>query len=371
MQRRSTQPIAALLIAAFALLLSVAPFAATAHAGRPGEPEFVVVKAGKVITVSGEEIERGEIVMVDGRITLVGVGLDYPATARVIEARDQVVMPGLIHARSQLGVPNFNRRGINGSVAVDEEIIYEDIDFDPLVRHGFTAVALHPRGRGISGVAAAYATSADEAWKRTLSRSLYLLVDFTSFPSDKNTLREAITRARAEIQKVEEARKKWEEEQAKKAEEAKKKEAEQKNEGQGESKGERPQQAPQQRGQRGGQEGGPQNGEGGGNAEEDEPAQFTPPEINPDLKPIVALLQNEAERTPAMIQINSASTIVHLEDALSMLKEDEHFEHFLCITRVGNTDFPLVLDRIASREVGVLMPPQLTNLPQTDRKSVV
>ncbi|MGP1347764.1 MAG: amidohydrolase family protein [Phycisphaerales bacterium] len=331
--------------------LLIGSLAVPALGGRPGEPETVVVRAGKVITVSGEEIERGEIVMVDGRITLVGVGLDYPANATVIDARDQVVMPGLIHPKSSFGVPNIQRRGINASASAHKDVIYEHIDFEPLIRAGFTTVVLQPRGAGIIGMASAFATAADEAWKRTLDRDLYLVVDFGSLPNDKNTLREAITKAREEIKKVEDARKKWEEEQAKKkaeadrkAEEEKKKEGEQpKREGAAPAR-------PDEEGKQG---------------EQPKPEEFTPPEMNPDLKPIVALLQKQEDAAPAMFEIGSAAALVHLQDALTMLTDEEGFEHFLCIPRTNFGDFPLAVDAIASHGKGVLMPPEMATLPQT------
>jgi hypothetical protein len=328
--RITSNPIRALLVVVAAALASIVLASAPAHAAGPESPEYVVVKAGRVITVSGEEIERGEIVIVDGRITLVGTGLDYPASATVIEARNQVVMPGLIHACSTIGVPNFSRRGHNGRVQVDQEIRYDDIDFQPLLRNGFTTVVLKPIGSGVNGTASAYATAADEAWKRIVSRNVYLSMTFTSVPGDKQLFRETVGRARGEINKAEEARKKWDEEQAKKAEAEKKNEGEKKD------------------------------------AKPAEPAEFKAPEINPDLRPIVQLLRNDSDRVRAMIEVSNASGFLHLKDVLSELKSTEHFDHFLCLVRAEG-EWPFVFDELAEAGKPILMTPNLAYYPQTVR----
>ena len=70
-QRRNDQ--------AFPLLRLLSLFAAIAFALSLGQggaraqdaERIVVVKAGRIITVTGEEIERGEIVIRDGKIELV------------------------------------------------------------------------------------------------------------------------------------------------------------------------------------------------------------------------------------------------------------------------------------------------------------
>ncbi len=66
--------------------------------------DVIAVKAGRVITVSGEEIKDGVILIEDGKITKVGAGLEIPAGAQIIDASAQVVMPGIVDGSTDLGV---------------------------------------------------------------------------------------------------------------------------------------------------------------------------------------------------------------------------------------------------------------------------
>lgn len=71
---------------ASSLLCSLSVFAAIAFsaslAAAQHDERIVVVKAGRIITVSRDEIERGEIVIRDGKIELVGRRLEYPPGPR-------------------------------------------------------------------------------------------------------------------------------------------------------------------------------------------------------------------------------------------------------------------------------------------------
>ena len=68
--------------------------------------ELVVIKAGRVITVSGEEFAPGIVVIEDGTVSAVGSGIEYPLSAKVIDARHETVMPGFVNARSRFGLPS-------------------------------------------------------------------------------------------------------------------------------------------------------------------------------------------------------------------------------------------------------------------------
>ncbi len=66
-------------------------------------PNVIVIKAGRVHTVSGAPIEGGIIVVRDGRIEAVGSDVGIPENARVIELTGSVVTPGLIDACCAVG----------------------------------------------------------------------------------------------------------------------------------------------------------------------------------------------------------------------------------------------------------------------------
>ncbi|HZE99186.1 MAG TPA: hypothetical protein VE981_19435, partial [Planctomycetota bacterium] len=67
-----------------------------------GDP--VVLKGGRVVPVSGPEIESGSVLIVDGRIRAVGATVDAPAGTKVIEiSKNSWILPGFIDAHSHLG----------------------------------------------------------------------------------------------------------------------------------------------------------------------------------------------------------------------------------------------------------------------------
>ncbi|MBU0616254.1 MAG: hypothetical protein KKI02_00910, partial [Planctomycetes bacterium] len=80
------------------LLTLTPPAAATDEAS-----DVIVIKAGRVHTVSGAPIEGGMVVVRDGRIEAVGRDVSIPEDARVIELTDSVVTPGLVDACCAIG----------------------------------------------------------------------------------------------------------------------------------------------------------------------------------------------------------------------------------------------------------------------------
>jgi len=65
---------------------------------------MLVIKGGKIITVSGDTIEDGIILVDGGKIVDVGVGLLIPEGSRVIDASDKVIMPGIVEAQSRIAI---------------------------------------------------------------------------------------------------------------------------------------------------------------------------------------------------------------------------------------------------------------------------
>ena len=60
--------------------------------------EVTAVKAGKILTMSGDPITDGVILIEDGKIAEIGTGIEIPAGATVLDAGKSVVMPGLVDA---------------------------------------------------------------------------------------------------------------------------------------------------------------------------------------------------------------------------------------------------------------------------------
>ncbi|HYJ90125.1 MAG TPA: hypothetical protein VEV84_02345, partial [Pyrinomonadaceae bacterium] len=69
--------------------------------GRPGT--FAIVGA-RVVTVSGNVIENGTVVIQNGKIAAVGANVPVPAGAERIEGKGLSVFPGMIDAATNLGL---------------------------------------------------------------------------------------------------------------------------------------------------------------------------------------------------------------------------------------------------------------------------
>ena len=322
-----------------------------------------MIKAARVITLAGPEQSRGEIVLADGKIRLTGTELEYPKAAKVIDARGEVVMPGLILPRTRWQLPGYSRSGVHGDQGAAQEVFLEEIDFQPLLEAGFTAVCFYPAGTGISGPAAVYRT-AGKTENRAMGTA-YLRITMSSPGRDKQVLRQAIDNARKEIEKVEQARKAWEEKQKKaQAEAAQKKPAEPAGKPEGEKKTEPAKdqdgrqepksQIPNPKSQIPNPEPAPQ--------QKPEPEKFVPPKIDPAVQPLVDWIRDK--RGPALLlELASASDLRHLDDVLE--RSPEIPRTFFCLERGSAADYHHVVADLGSRKALVLSQPLLGTLPYT------
>jgi len=333
-------------------LLVMAVFAVSAgRAQDDEEEEFVVIKAGRVITVSGEEHVQADIVLADGKVRLVGKSLDYPKSAKVIDARREVVMPGMIHPRTRWQLSSYSRSGIRGDRSAAKEVYLDLIDFEPLLKAGFTAVCFYPTGTGITGPGAVYRTAGEEK-SRELGTA-YLRITMSSPARDKKTLRDAVAKARKEIEKVEKARKDWDEKQKKAKEEAAKKAKEAPKDG------EKPKEEPKPKSDAGKDT--PAKKEEAKDAEK-KPEVFTPPKIDPAVLPIVEWIRDKKGRA-LLFELSRASDIRHLDDALRTAKELPATLLYLSVS--SSPDFHHVVKDLVEREALVLVQPRIGNLPST------
>jgi imidazolonepropionase-like amidohydrolase len=123
-----------------------------------------VIRNAKIVTVTGAVIERGSVLIRDGKIAEVGAKVAAPATARAIDATGLSVYPGMIDSGTQLGLTEI------GSIQETHDTT-ELGDFNPHMRaivavqphselipvaraNGITTAITHPSGRLVSGQAA-------------------------------------------------------------------------------------------------------------------------------------------------------------------------------------------------------------------------
>jgi len=115
---RSGAPGVVRALVAVATALSTLPQVAAAQPRptRPDVPEMYAIQGARIVTVSGQTIEGGTVVVSNGVITGVGRNVQVPAGAWVIDGSGKTVYPGLIDAMTDLGhpAPRGQRRGGGG-----------------------------------------------------------------------------------------------------------------------------------------------------------------------------------------------------------------------------------------------------------------
>ena len=90
-------------IVSAAILLVLSLFLAPERVAGGEPPVYAVINA-KIVTVAGQTIESGSVVVRNGIIESVGTGVPVPADARIIDAKGMTVYPGLIDALSDAGL---------------------------------------------------------------------------------------------------------------------------------------------------------------------------------------------------------------------------------------------------------------------------
>jgi imidazolonepropionase-like amidohydrolase len=135
------------------------------HNPMPGPRATYAITNAKIVTVSGPEIERGTVVIADGKIVAVGANVPVPAGATSIDAAGHTLYPGMMDAGTSIGLSEIPQ-GANATVDIAEvgsfnpnaQAIY---GLNPHSAHvgvtrvvGITHVASLPTGGIVSGQAA-------------------------------------------------------------------------------------------------------------------------------------------------------------------------------------------------------------------------
>jgi imidazolonepropionase-like amidohydrolase len=75
-----------------------------ANASAQSQPTAYAITHAKIFTLAGNTIDDGTVIIRDGKIAAVGVGLDIPAGAQVIDAKGLQVYPGIFDSVTQMGM---------------------------------------------------------------------------------------------------------------------------------------------------------------------------------------------------------------------------------------------------------------------------
>ncbi|MFT7668058.1 MAG: imidazolonepropionase-like amidohydrolase [Planctomycetota bacterium] len=101
----------------------------------------IVIKAGKVITLAGDAIENGTIVIENGRVTAVGKDIKYPWNAEVKEYPHSVAFPGFVEALSNSGMDRANENiDVAAFLNVKDSLDPVSFFFEDSLRAGVTTI---------------------------------------------------------------------------------------------------------------------------------------------------------------------------------------------------------------------------------------
>ncbi|MHB1327255.1 MAG: amidohydrolase family protein [Gemmatimonadales bacterium] len=143
---------------------SILSLAALASLTASAAAQTVAITNGTVYPVSGPKIERGTVIITNGRIAAVGAGVAVPAGATVVDAAGKWVTPGLVHSDAAAGtgiggLQGFGEASKQGEINPSFDLTYgidpEAISI-PLARTGgITTGILLPNGSFLPGVTVA------------------------------------------------------------------------------------------------------------------------------------------------------------------------------------------------------------------------
>lgn len=83
----------------------------------------LMIQNGTVITITGEDLEDTDVLIVDGKIKKIGQDLRVPSGVKTIDATGQFVMPGIIDAHSHIAIDAVNE----GTAPVTAEVWVGDV----------------------------------------------------------------------------------------------------------------------------------------------------------------------------------------------------------------------------------------------------
>jgi imidazolonepropionase-like amidohydrolase len=135
----------------------------------------VAISGGTIVPIVGDEIQRGTVLIRDGRIAAVGETVAIPAGALVVDATGKWVLPGFIEAHGHVGVSeeaegwagqdtNELTEPVTAHVRAIDAINPADMGFRDAISGGVLAVNVNPgSGNPIGGQ-----TVAMKCWGRTV-----------------------------------------------------------------------------------------------------------------------------------------------------------------------------------------------------------
>jgi hypothetical protein len=200
-------------------LLALAALACTSATAQNARP--TAFTNARIHTVSGDTIERGTIVIKNGKIEAVGKDVVVPAGAKIIDASGKTIMPGLVSAWSRAGLVAARRTsntpqrggrrgrrfgggpsrssgatGNRAATKVMDGIYTRQPIFGKLLEVGVTSLALNPTGGGFPGLGAVLDPSGKTREQLTVNDEAFVQIVMQRNSSAKKLLKETFEKAK-------------------------------------------------------------------------------------------------------------------------------------------------------------------------------
>lgn len=125
----------------------------------PASAQSILIKGGRVVTNTGAVMERGDVLITNGRIAAVGATVTAPQGARIVDAAGKWVTPGAFAAMSEVGLSEISGSGAPNDANISGDLVSAAADagraFDPTVTavavtriEGVTRAAIAPSASG-------------------------------------------------------------------------------------------------------------------------------------------------------------------------------------------------------------------------------
>ncbi|MCK6445701.1 MAG: amidohydrolase family protein [Planctomycetes bacterium] len=112
----------------------------------------IAIKAGRIITQSGPEIQNGVIVIENGRITAIGADVKVPWDVTVIDGSKMTAMPGFVEAHSFRGMDRPNENvDVAPFLSVRDSIDPIAFYFEECLRYGITTINIQQGNNCVVG----------------------------------------------------------------------------------------------------------------------------------------------------------------------------------------------------------------------------
>src|SRR5207248_2968662 len=161
--------------------------------GSASAQQAIVLKGGKLLTVSHGTIENGGLVIENGKITAVGSAeeVKIPANARVQDVSGMTVYPGLIDSESYLGLTEISAEQMtNDLIELSDEIMphmhvydafHAETELIPVTRlNGITNAIVAPaEGDSLPGQDSFIQLAGRDRDEMILARDVALPMNFT------------------------------------------------------------------------------------------------------------------------------------------------------------------------------------------------